>query len=246
MRVALAAVGFKNGDMDYNRNRMTELMQEYGGRAEMIVFGETFLQGFDSLSFSYEQDKTIGITLEDATIAEICKAAKANRIAVSFGFVEREGEALFSSQVTIGADGTILDRFRRVSDGWKIPEADEHYREGDGFHDFSYLGEKFAVGLCGDLWHDENVKQMKRLQADVVLWPVYTDFNYQEWNETIKQEYAEQAAGFGRKVLYVNSVCLERNGDEIARGGAAFFAEGKIKQEVPAGEEAVLLCEISL
>ena len=45
---------------------------------------------------------------------------------------------------------------------------------------------------------------------------------------------------FGRKVLYVNSVCLDREGHEIARGGAAYFQDGKIKRQTPAGEESIL------
>ena len=137
-------------------------------------------------------------------------------------------------------DGKTIDNFRRVSVGWKEPVADSHYKEGDGFHKFIFEGKEFAVGLCGDLWDDQNVKSMKDLDAEIVLWPVYTDFNYREWNESIKNEYAEQAALFGHKVLYVNSVCLDREGHEIARGGAAYFQDGKIKRQTPAGEESIL------
>ena len=56
---------------------------------------------------------------------------------------------------------------------------------------------------------------MKRLHADIVLWPVYTDFNCEEWNKTIKYEYAEQVARIGHGVCLVNSVCLDREGSEI-------------------------------
>lgn len=78
------------------------------------------------------------------------------------------------------------------------------------------------------------------VNADVVLWPVYTDFNYEEWNKTIKHEYAEQAARFGHCVCYVNSVCMDREGFEIARGGATYFLDGRIKYQTPAGEESIL------
>ena len=81
---------------------------------------------------------------------------------------------------------------------------------------------------------------MRALDADIVLWPVYTDFDFAVWNESIKLEYAEQAKGFGRCVLLVNSVCLETDVPEIARGGAACFNDGRIVCEVAAGEERVL------
>lgn len=242
--IALAAVGFKNGDIQYNKNRITDTVQKYRGKADMVLFGETFLQGFDSLSWEYEKDKQIAVSFDDQIINEIREIAQRNNIAVSFGYIEKEGESLYSSQLTIGENGEIIDNYRRVSVGWKEPIADSHYREGESFHVFNYLGRKFSVGLCGDMWDDGNVEKMKALQADIVLWPVYTDFNYDEWNKTIKMEYAEQAALFCKSVLYVNSVCLDKEEYEIARGGAAYFENGIIMSETPAGEESILPVEL--
>ena len=241
MMIALAAVGFKNGDIAYNKEKIKTVIRNHGNKqVDLILFGETFLQGFDSLSWNYDSDKSIAVKMNDPVIDEIRKTAKEYSVAVSFGYIEKTDDSLFSSQLTVGKDGEILDNFRRVSIGWKEPVADSHYKEGDGFHTFMFEGKKVAVGLCGDLWDDENVEQMKRLNADVVLWPVYTDFNYEEWNKTIKHEYAEQAARFGHSVFYVNSVCMDREGFEIARGGATYFLDGRIKYQTPAGEESIL------
>ena len=245
MMIALAAVGFKNGDTAYNKEKIISVIREHRYHSDLILFGETFLQGFDSLSWNYDSDKSIAVTRNDPVIDEIREAAKECSVAVSFGYIEKEGDSLFSSQLTVGKNGDILDNFRRVSAGWKEPVADSHYKEGDGFHLFSFEDKKFAVGLCGDLWDDGNVEQMKTLNADIVLWPVYTDFNYEEWNTTIKNEYAEQAARFAHGVCYVNSVCMDREGVEIAKGGAAYFLDGRIKYQTPAGEESILYVLIS-
>ncbi len=238
--IALAAVGFRNGNIAYNKEKIKTVIREHGYQSDLILFGETFLQGFDSLSWDYEIDKNMAVTINDPVIEEIRKTAKECAVTVSFGYIEKEDESLFSSQLTIGKSGDILDNFRRVSVGWKEPVADSHYKEGDGFHTFRFEDKECAVGLCGDLWDDTNVERMKALGADVVLWPVYTDFNYEEWNNTIKYEYAEQAACFGQGVCYVNSVCMDRDAYEIAKGGAAYFLDGRIKYQTPAGEESVL------
>ena len=206
MMIALAAVGFKNGDTAYNKEKIISVIREHRYHSDLILFGETFLQGFDSLSWNYDSDKSIAVTRNDPVIDEIREAAKECSVAVSFGYIEKEG---------------------------------------DGFHLFSFEDKKFAVGLCGDLWDDGNVEQMKTLNADIVLWPVYTDFNYEEWNTTIKNEYAEQAARFAHGVCYVNSVCMDREGVEIAKGGAAYFLDGRIKYQTPAGEESILYVLIS-
>ena len=60
----------------------------------------------------------------------------------------------------------------------------------------------------------------------------------------MKYEYAEQAGKVGGKVLYVNSYCKDRNGDEIARGGSVLFLDGEIVKEIPSGKEDVLVVEI--
>ena len=240
MMIALAAVGFQNGNTAYNKEKIKTVIREHRYRADLILFGETFLQGFDSLSWDYEDYKNTAVAMSDPVIDEIRETAKEYSVAVSFGYIEKDGESLFSSQLTIGKNGEIIDNFRRVSVGWKEPVADSHYREGDGFHTFRFEDKEFAVGLCGDLWDDANVERMKALNADVVLWPVYTDFNYEEWNNAIKHEYAEQAALFGHAVCYVNSVCMDREGPETAKGGAAYFLDGRIRYQTPAGEESVL------
>lgn len=166
--------------------------------------------------------------------------AKEFSLAVSFGFIEKDCGSFFSSQMTLDPGGRIIDLYRRVSPGWKEPFAGKEYREGSGFHTFPFLGKKIAVGLCGDLWYEENIALLNELDPDVVWWPVYTDYTDSEWNEKAKREYAEQAGKIHAPVLYVNSVCLDPSGgSEIAKGGAALFEKGSIKEELPAGKEGI-------
>ncbi|MBR2948506.1 MAG: hypothetical protein IKC46_01440 [Lachnospiraceae bacterium] len=54
----------------------------------------------------------------------------------------------------------------------------------------------------------------------------------------------KQAGKIGGNVLYVNSVCKDKDFYDVARGGAVFFADGSISREIPAGKEEVLSVEI--
>lgn len=117
-----------------------------------MIFGEAFLQGFDSLNFTAGHDMAVAVSREGRVIHELCQLAKEHAIAISFGFLEQDCGAFFSSQLTIDQTGRILDLYRRVSPGWKEPSAGKEYREGSGFHTFDFLGKKAAVGLCGDFW----------------------------------------------------------------------------------------------
>ncbi len=241
MRIALAAVSFYNGKITTNKNIIIKYMKKYSENSDMIVFGEAFLQGFYALTFDYEKDLKVAVSINDEIIKEISKKAKEYNIAVSFGFIEKDNLDMYSSQITIDKTGKIIDLFRRVSTGWKTEQANEFYKEKDDFHLFKFLNKSFAVGLCGDLWYPENIKKLKELKPDIVLWPVYTDYNYKEWNESAKYEYAKQVKEINANVLYLNSVCADKNSFEIARGGAALFKNGEIISEVESGKDNVLV-----
>lgn len=243
MKIALAAVGFITNDTAYNVEKIKTLIEKYASEVDLILFGESFLQGFECLSWDYAKDVNIAVHQDSELINDIRAMCEINRVSVSFGYIEKDEDNLYSSQLTIDKNGETVDNFRRVSIGWKEPIADFHYVEGKGFGQFTYLDKTVSVALCGDLWYEDNCIQMKNLDSDIVLWPVYTDFDSQEWNESMKHEYAEQAEKCGNNILYVNSYCLDQNSQGIARGGAALFSQGKIESEFPAGIEGVLVVE---
>ena len=143
----------KNRDVEFNLHAMEKAIREASGKADLILFGESVLQGFDCLCWDYEQDRKMAVPLEDEPVLRLREMAADYKIALSFGFIQRSVEILYSSQLTVGPVGQILDLFHRVSPGWKESDkTDGHYREGTGFHSFSYCGKTFACGLCGDLW----------------------------------------------------------------------------------------------
>ena len=244
MKCALAALGFINEDIGHNQQVIIDTLLQYAGRADIVLFGEAFLQGFYAATFDPAHDEAIALTVDAPAIQAICAAAQQTGTAVSFGFIEKVCDSFYSTQLTIGPDGEIIDLYRRISPGWKEPFAGAEYREGDSFHIFDWMDRRISIALCGDLWYDANIAQMQQLQPSVVLWPVYTDFSAQAWNTAMKHEYAEQVASLGAPVLYVNSLCIDKPEDDCAKGGAAVFAGGSIAQELPAGAEGVLVVEI--
>ncbi len=237
MNIVLMASGFKTRDIEYNKNKILNAINTIAQKEDLLVFGESFLHGFDALSWNYEQDQNIAISMHDKVIDEICEACKKKEVNVSFGYYEKDEDSIYSSQITIGQDAKIIDNYRRVSIGWKIKEADYHYKEGKGFHLFSFQNKKVAIGLCGDLWYEDNIEEMTKLHPDLVLWPVYTDFDANEWNKSIVYEYGEQASKLNTLVCYVNSVCEDKLEGIHAKGGAAFFKDNKILKSTEAGEE---------
>lgn len=245
MKIALVSAPVKNRNMEFNLHAMIDAVEGCSGKADLILFGESVLQGFDSLCWDYETDKLMAVALTDAPIQRICEAARENKIAISFGFIERRDHVLYSSQIFIGADGEIVNVFHRVSVGWKYYWlTDDHYREGSNFEAFDYGGKRIAIGLCGDLWTDGRPEEMKSLNADVVLWPVWCDYNAAEWNNRVKYEYAKRAALCGDCVLFVNPYCADPEVTDAAAGGAACFRKGSIAEEMPSGRSGILIVRV--
>lgn len=241
MKIALCAAEFVNGDTQGNIGKIKRLAEEYSGRADMLCFGEAFVQGFDGLTWNYEKDVDIAVSQDSPEIEGLRNAARRTGTALGFGYMERAENRIYSGYMVISAAGEILSNYRRMSAGWKIPGLCDMYAEGDGCCRFEMDGKCFSVMLCGDMWTDDVAEKLKGVDPDAVLWPVYTDFPADEWNGGMKHEYAERAALYCRQALYVNCVC---GGDDCAKGGAAHFAEGRIVRESPAGGESVLLTEV--
>lgn len=244
MKIALAAVRFETKDIRKNQQTIIRLLREYSQKVDHIVFGESFLCGFEALSFEFEEDLKYSVSLDSEVIQEIQEVCLQVNCGVGFGFIEKGNNSLYSSVVTISKKGQIIDCYRRVSSGWKESFADEHYKEGEGFKLFSLENFDCCVGICGDFWDDRNIESVNQLNPQLIFWPVYTDFNPNDWNVEIKFEYAQQTNKFNSPVLYVNSVCTDSDWQQLSKGGAALFNQGQILSEVPSGKEQVLILDL--
>lgn len=237
MKIALASARIADGNIRFNLSQMERYMKEAKANgAELVCFGEAFLQGFNALSWRYEEDKKIALSISSWEFLQIKRFSKTIGIDVLFGYNESEGAYIYSSCALI-SDGGVVHNYRRISRGWKeYRQTDEHYREGERAETFVYKGKKCVIGLCGDLWE---YPEKFALGEDVLFWPVYVCWTKEEWENGGKIEYAQQAKLCCADVLYINSVC---EGD--AFGGAARFTDGKIQNELPILREGLLYVEI--
>ena len=62
MKIALASARIVDRDIKYNLSRMEHYMTEAKlSGADLVWFGEAFLQGFNALSWQYEEDKKMAM-----------------------------------------------------------------------------------------------------------------------------------------------------------------------------------------
>lgn len=237
MKIALASARIVDRDINHNLLQMKRYMKEAKSNgADLICFGEAFLQGFNAFSWQYEEDRKIALATSSQELTQIKELTKEICIDVLFGYNELEEDTLYSSCAII-ADGEIIHNYRRISRGWKeYSKTDKHYKEGSSVELFDYKGKKCVIGLCGDLW---DYPSRFTLGEDFLLWPVYVCWTKDEWENGGKFEYAKQANLCCENTLYINSIC-----DGDAFGGAAQFFKGEIQRELPILREGLLYVTI--
>ena len=235
IKIALAPFKFENNNILYNVNKIEKALKEASGKSDIVCFGETFLQGFDSLSWSYEKDKNIALSQDSKIILEICEKTKLYNVDLGLGYLELYNDAIYSSYMII-SKGTIIYNYRRISEGWKeVSQCDFHYKEGSTTNEFTYKGKTFKIALCGDAWTEEDKFKTK----GILLWPVYVNFSLQEW-ESEKGEYLDQASKLSQNVLLVNSI----DDYSLAHGGAFYYENKKIHKYMDFDKEELLFIEI--
>ena len=106
MKVALAGSRFVNGDMAFNLTQIEHWAREARRRgAELICFGEAFLQGFDALSWSYETDTNIAVRTDSSVFTRLKALSAGLGIDLLLGYIERKGRACIPPALLLKAEG---------------------------------------------------------------------------------------------------------------------------------------------
>ncbi len=235
MKLALAAYECRNNDLVFNLRQIEKGMQAARGRAELVCFGEAFLQGFDALRWDYARDLTVAVPTDGEVFRQLKDWTLQYGVDLLLGYLERSGQDLFSSCALLGG-GKLLHNYRRISRGWKeLRITGEHYREGEDTSPLRYRGRELRIALCGDLWDAPE----RFAPASLLLWPVYVNYALEEWPEA-EQEYAVQAAAAAETTLMVNPLMKE----PCSHGGAFVFRAGKTLQRLPLDTEDLLIAEV--
>lgn len=241
MKIGLIPAKCVNGDIKHNANQIVKFIKIAAkSNIEFILFGESFLQGFNSLNWNFTHDIKIALDKEDNAIINILNTAKQYNIGVGFGYFELANDAIYSSYLVASNDGVQTVNYRRLSKGWKeFSITDQHYREGKQVEYFLINGRKFTIALCGDLWDEDTMHLFSSIEVhkSIIIWPVHVDFSLEEWNKELNN-YHEQALKFSEHVYMINNIM-----QPSTHGGAFEFQKDYINS-VEFGKEDILVIEI--
>ena len=243
MNIGLASAKFINNDIDFNLNNCIRFTKKAKKRnADLVIFGETYLQGFESLVWKPENDLAVGIKRRSEIMDKLRNCCNEENIAIGIGYIEREENKLYSSYLVIDKNGNDIANYRRISIGWRKDDVDiKIYKEGTEFYIFEFMGYKMTIGLCGNFWTDEIIDKFPRDNIEIVLWPVFVSWNNKKMGTDEINEYIEQAKKINKNIFYVNSICEGKN--YKAYGGAFAIKNNELKAVLDQGKEDILLVD---
>ena len=236
MKIGLVSYRCENRNIPFNIRQIERALQETRGKADLLCFGEAFLQGFGSLCWNYETDRSVAVERSSEVFSRLRGLTVQYGTALLTGYIEREQDRLYSSCAVL-AEGKIVHNYRRISRGWKeFTKTDGHYCEGTVTEPFEFHGRKIMLALCGDLWdHPEQFRT-----EHLLIWPVYVNYSVEDWESGILDEYAAQASLAAADTLMVNPLDL----NPVSHGGAFRFRNGSVADRIPFDREQILIAEV--
>lgn len=148
MKVAAAQIACTLGDTAANTEKMCTFAQRaQAAGAQLIVFPEMSDTGY-AMDVIREQARP----WSEGAVPELQKMARQLSLAIISGVSEREGEAIYNSQVVIGAHGAIVGKYRKTHLFAPAPiEEDKCFRPGKELVSVALGSLKLGLTICYDL-----------------------------------------------------------------------------------------------
>lgn len=206
-------------------------------KAKYIFFGEAVLNGFDGLTWCYKEDiLKNAISVKDENIRVIKEFCKNNQIGIGLGFYEKIDQKIYSTYIIIDDNGDTILKYQRISPGWKEKIANNNlYLNGNYYKIIDLGNSKCLISICGDLWTDEYIENIKEMKFDTIIWPLYISYSKEDWNTYEKSEYARKIAEIGKRTVLINS-----EDDEAIGSLVDFSCEGEIIHEAKLPSEKMI------
>nr|WP_263323494.1 nitrilase-related carbon-nitrogen hydrolase [Neobacillus sp. Marseille-Q6967] len=244
MRLAIAQVAPVFGNIDANLSEMINIMERNKDKADLLVFPELSLTGYDLKERLYD----VAITTESKEIKEVCKASEELGMNVVFGFVEQgKGDQIYKSAVMI-KDGKVTSVQRKIyPTNYGIFEEGKYFSKGKRVHVQHLESFTSCMLICNDLWQPSLPHIAAHYHTSLLIGLINSPdgglgskYSSSEGWETVGKFYAGM---YGCYVALVNRVGKE---NEISFYGNSKVIDpyGQIIAQCPYGELSVQICEI--
>src|SRR5215472_3110925 len=209
MKVALA-VHRVSPDLSRNLETIISMTREAAdGGADLIVFAEMALTGF-ILTDDPAHDLPLGQPIPGPATETLALLAREWQIWIALGLVEYERGCLYDTAVLLSPEGKIGLKYQRISPYWHGRLAEPSIYQQGSLIPVAHT--PFGSGvflICGDLFDDTTIAQVRDLRPNFVLLPFARSFDSdladrQHWEREEQFRYAERVRMMGVTTLMVN------------------------------------------
>ena len=238
-KIAIAQFSPHVGNLDANTQKMIDLAnQAKKDKADLIIFPELSTLGYPA------EDLLIRPSLVKRTKAAFEKLTEVKDIVMVFGFVNQTEDGQRYNSAAVMKDGEVLGVYnKQVLPNYGVFDEKRYFGEGHQHLVFEYLGHKFRVLICEDVWSLATVQQLAKLNIDTAL--VLNASPY----EVGKPQHRIETMAALVKQLNINLVYCNQVGgqDDLIFDGTSFVLNksGEVALQAPTFQENLAIAEFN-
>lgn len=236
-KIALAQCSPHIGNIEANTAKMLEQASEAKKQnADIIVFPELSTLGYPA------EDLLLRPSLNKRTQLAFQQLAEIKDIVLVFGFVNTTEDGHRHNAAAVMKDGQVLGIYNKQNlPNYSVFDEKRYFSEGHQHLVFEYLGHKFGVLICEDVWSLPTVQQLAQLNVETAL--VLNASPYEVGKPLHRIETMSALA----KQLNINlAYCNQVGGqDDLIFDGTSFVMgkDGAVIVQAPSFKEELLFAE---
>ena len=236
-KIALAQFSPHIGNIDANTQKMIEQINAAKlQQADLIVFPELSTLGYPA------DDLLLRPNLQKRTQKAFAQLSEIKDIVIVFGFVHQTEDGQRYNSAAVMKDGQILGIYNKQNlPNYSVFDEKRYFQSSHQHLVFEYLGHKFGVLICEDVWSLPIVKQLSQLNVETVLVLNSSPYEVGKPQHRI-QTLNELAKQLHSNIVYVNQVGGQ---DDLIFDGSSFVNNhnGTLALQAPSFQEAVYVAE---
>jgi predicted amidohydrolase len=246
MRITLAQVGCRLGDVDENLERAAGIIEQ-GGResSDLVVFPELFLTGY-ALG---QVDKDVSMSADDPRLTQLSAVAPETDVLMGF-YEDGLGVHNYNAASYFDSEQLVHTHRKLYLPTYDIFEERKHFSPGQTMRAFDTRQGRVATLICNDAWQPHLVFLAVQDGARVLLVP--TNSSQSRFPEQYdSRTYWRDITVFYARMFQCYVVFCNRVGDEgevLRFWGGSHIVDpwGKIVCALPDDSESVITTEIDL
>lgn len=239
-KISLAQFSPHTGNINANVQKMIELANEAKAQhANIIVFPELCTIGYPA------EDLLLRPSLIKRTATAFEQLAEVKDIVMVFGFVNQTESGHRYNSAAVMKDGQVLGVYNKQNlPNYSVFDEKRYFAEGHQHLVFEYLGHKFGVLICEDVWTLESVQQLAKLNVESILVLNASPYEVGKPQHRIVT-LKELAKQLNVNIVYANQVGGQ---DDLIFDGTSFVINqsGDVALEAPSFKEALFTVDYEI